>query len=293
MDTFIIIILSILLLSACAYIFFDKYGAGRRERANKDAESEIRMIAEIGEESGGIDESEKEMIKNVFEFNNKTAGEIATHRVDIAALPVDASRDEVVSAALSEKYSRIPVYEGNIDNIVGILYVKDIFHAILSGEGRETDITKLLRKPYFVPETKKTDELFEAMRKNKVHMAIVVDEYGGTSGLVTMEDLIEEIMGSILDEYDDEEKPEIETADNLSFKIDGSAPLDYVSEYFGIDLPVDHYDTIGGFLIGSLGRIPNEDEQPEIEFSGIVFKIGEMNDNRIVSVLASKKEINN
>jgi len=274
---------------ACAYIIFNKIVEKRKGNNKNDTEAEIiRLMSESGSEEGSIDESEMEMINNIFEFDNQTAEEIATHRVDIVALPSDAGYDEILDTALTERYSRMPVFSESIDNIIGILYVKDFFHAVITQGKDKVKLADLIRKPYFVPTSKKTDELFEAMRKSKSHMAVVVDEYGGTSGIVTMEDLIEEIMGDISDEYDEEEKLEIEEIGGGAFLLDGTTELEKVAEFFEIELPTDDYDTIGGFVIGELGRIPGEEEQPEIEFSGVIFKVKSVSDNRIIDVIAAK-----
>jgi len=258
------------------------------------AEKEIRMLLDEGEETGAIEEAEKEMINNVFEFNNKTAEEIATHRKDIVAISINANRDEIVRITVSEQYTRFPVYEENIDNIIGILHIKDMLNYVLNPEndaGATIDLNKLIRKPHFVPLSKKTDELFEEMQTNKVHMAVIVDEYGGTEGIVTMEDLIEEIMGSILDEYDDDEIPEIQEIGKDSFLISGRTNLETVAEFFGVELPSDGYDTVGGFIIGELGRIPLKDEKPEFEREGLVFKVCGMDENRVDNALICKIQL--
>jgi putative hemolysin len=277
------------LLSLSTNMMLKLFGIDPHAHDDNVTEEEIRLMVDVGGTSGSIDESEKEMINNVFEFDNKSAEDIATHRKDMLALPIDVSREAVIKSVTQEHYSRIPVYEDNIDNIVGILHIKDFFNYILKPENMHSDtlnIKEILRKPYFVPESKKTDELFEEMQKNKVHIAIVVDEYGGTAGIVTMEDLIEEIMGSILDEYDEEEQPEIEEIDQNTYLINGRADLDTVSEFFNVSLPIDDYDTISGFIIGQIGRIPLEEEQPEIEFNGLLFKVHSVEEKRISSVVA-------
>jgi putative hemolysin len=254
------------------------------------SEEEILKMVDAGGESGSIDEDEKEMINNIFEFDDKTAVEVATHRKDIVALSVDASLDEILNVITTEKYSRIPIYKDSIDDIVGILHVKDVMNHVIKKGKNNLDIKKMLMKPFFVPFTKKADELFEEMQDNKIHICIVVDEYGGTAGIVTMEDLIEEVMGNILDEYDEEEQPEIAVLADNNIRIDGATSLDDVAEQLGIDMPLDEYETIGGFVIGQLGNIPEDGDTPQIEYEGYKFNVDKVEDKRIISVTVTKEE---
>lgn len=252
-------------------------------------EEEIKLM--IGDPSEGkIDESEAIMIKKVFDFDNKFAGEIATHRKDIVAIDINDSIDNILRIITEEKYSRIPLYEDNIDNIVGILHIKDILK-YLTKPSKEIniDFRAIKRTAHFLPYSKKTDELFKEMQKNKVFMVIIVDEYGGTEGLVTMEDLIEEIMGNLFDEYDEEEVLDIEKIDENTFFISGTASLDLVADFFHIDLPIEEYETLSGFLIGQIGHIPSEDDKSEIEFENIIFKLSRVKERRIEKVLVVKK----
>ncbi|MDR1559915.1 MAG: hemolysin family protein [Clostridiales bacterium] len=278
------------ILSASTNFFSKLVGVDISESSDDVTEEEIRLMVDAGGDTGAIDESEMEMINNVFEFDDKTADDICTHRTDIIALSVDAGTDELTEVLDSEKFSRIPVYEDNIDNIVGILHIKDLIKYIIHNKLHEVDLRQLIRKPYFVPFSVKTDELFEYMQKNKIHVAVVLDEYGGTLGLITMEDLIEEVMGNIFDEYDDEEKPDIVPIDENTFKVSGGADLQEVSDYFDVMLPTDDYNTLGGFIISQLGRIPAEEEQPEIEFNGLVFKVNKVEEKRISEVFLCKVE---
>lgn len=253
-------------------------------------EEEIRMMVIAGGETGTIEATEKEMITNVFEFNNTSVDEICTHRKDIFALPITSSINEIIRAAALERYTRIPVYSENIDNIEGILHIKDIFNIVMeqNNERDDFDLRQIIHKPYFVPLSKTTDRLFHEMKKNKIHIAIVVDEYGGTSGLVTMEDLIEEIMGSIQDEYDEEEKQEIIPISTNTYEVSGTTELETVAEFFESPLPVGDYETLGGFLISQLGRVPADGEQPEIEYENLLFKIHKIEDRRISVVIVCK-----
>ena len=257
---------------------------------NDITEEEIRMMVDAGGDSGSIDENEKEMINNIFEFDNTMVGDIATHRTDIVAIPVTSTVQEIIDVINNEKFSRIPVYEENIDNVVGIFHVKDMVKCLVTEDSDFKESFKLndiLMKPFFVPFSKKTDELFEEMQKNKIHMAIVIDEYGGTAGLVTMEDLLEEIVGNIFDEYDEVEE-EIR-AEGDSFVIKGITPLDEVEELFGVELEdSEDYDTLGGYIIGRLGRIPDDGECPIVAVGSLVFKVMEVEDKRIELVRVSK-----
>jgi len=254
-------------------------------------EEEIRMMVDVGQEKGAIQETEKEMINNIFEFDNKTVSDIMTHRTNIIALPVEMSLKETFHIVNVEKYTRFPVYEENIDNIIGILHVKDLIQFLESGDKEAFNLTDMVREPYYVLESIKIDQLFRDMQKNNVHLAIVIDEYGGTDGIVTIEDLIEEIVGNIFDEYDDPEMDisEIQELDQYHYIMAGTTNLYEVEDILKIDLPQD-YDTLSGFMIGQLGYIPGVDERPAIEYENIVFAVEEMNDRRIVKVRVSVPE---
>lgn len=255
------------------------------------SENEILMMVDTGGEEGSIDEDEKEMIKNIFDFDDKNAEEIATHRKDIVAVPIDISVEELINIVTSEKFTRIPVYEDDIDNIIGILHIKDFMNAIISNGKDRFNLRDIIMEPFFVPSTKKADDLFEEMQNKKVHMAIVADEYGGTAGLVTMEDLIEEVMGEIQDEYDGEEVPDITEVTESVTRIEGSTPLEDVAEKLDIEMPDEEFDTLGGFLVGQLERIPDEDETDiTVEYEGYIFRIDEIEDNRIAMVTVIKQE---
>lgn len=265
--------------------------ANNNEDEKDVSENEILMMVDTGGEEGSIDEDEKEMIKNIFDFDDKNAEEIATHRKDIVAVPIDISVEELINIVTSEKFTRIPVYEDDIDNIIGILHIKDFMNAIISNGKDRFNLRDIIMEPFFVPSTKKADDLFEEMQNKKVHMAIVADEYGGTAGLVTMEDLIEEVMGEIQDEYDGEEVPDITEVTESVTRIEGSTPLEDVAEKLDIEMPDEEFDTLGGFLVGQLERIPDEDETNiTVEYEGYIFRIDEIEDNRIAMVTVIKQE---
>ena len=221
-------------LTASTNLFIKLLGGNpSAEDDERITEEEIRMMMEVGEEKGVIQDTEKEMIDNVFEFDDKRVSEIMTPRPDIVSIRADAQLDFITEVIDEEKYTRIPVYKENIDNIIGILHVKDLIQFIQKDK-KEFCLEKIIRTPYFVPETKKTDDLFTELKKHKVQMAVVIDEYGGTAGIVTMEDLVEEIVGNIFDEYDIEEKDsEYEYLDNNTYIFDGSISLDKVEEVLG------------------------------------------------------------
>lgn len=263
------------------------FGVDPNSEEDGVTEEEIRMMVDVGEEKGVIQETEKLMINNIFEFNNKAASEIMTHRTEIVGIPIESSFEEVMNIVNSELYTRFPVYEESLDNIVGILHTKDLFKYIGTESTEDFNLAKLARQPLFVPVSKKIDELFREIKNTKNHMAIIIDEYGGTGGLVTLEDLVEEIVGNIFDEYDEVEE-EIEELDNSSYIINGSTELDTVNEHLDLEIPTDDYETLSGFLIGQLGRIPTKGEKPEIEYNGYIFKVEEIDEKRIGSVSVTK-----
>lgn len=266
----------------------------KKQEQHTVTEEGIRQMVDAGGSNGSIDESEKEMINNIFELSNTSVEEIATHRTDIVAVPLEATLAEIKEVLMEEKYSRIVVYEDNIDNIVGVFHVKDLVKYILTDSTRMEEgnfhLEDIMMQPYFVPFSKKTDELIEEMQLEKVHMAIVIDEYGGTSGIVTMEDVMEEIVGNIFDEYDLEEEEDICPIDESSYSISGKADLQDVAEQLGIVFEDDEdYDTLGGYLIGRLGRIPEDDEMPEIAVGGWLFQIKQFEEKRIEKVYALRQ----
>ncbi len=286
METTIGLIISLLVNLFLISLLMKKKKA---EQENNITEEGIRQMVDAGGDMGSIDETEKEMINNIFDLSNISVGEIATHRTDIVAIPLDATLEDITNVITEEKYSRIVVYDESIDNIVGVFHVKDMVKYILGDAKRmEEDyfhIEDILMTPYFVPFSKKTDELFQEMQKEKVHMAIVIDEYGGTAGIVTMEDVIEEIVGNIFDEYDVEEEEDICPIGEDDYRINGTTDLGDVEELLGIAFEDDEdYDTLGGYLIGRLGRIPDEEEKPEISVSGWVFQVESIEEKRIEKV---------
>lgn len=251
-------------------------------------EEEIRMMIDVGKEKGTIDEEEKNMLNNVFEFNDKVVSEIMIPRTEIFALDMNMSISEVIEE-LSEdlRYSRVPVYDEKIDKIKGIVYIKDI---LLSTKNKNTKIKNLMKEVFFVSETKPVNELFEELRKNRKQIAIVIDEYGGTSGIVTMEDILEEIVGDIYDEYDKVEKL-IDQIDENTFVLNGKLAIYEVEDILGIDIEEGDYDTLSGYLVEELGRIPTEkDKGVVIETEKVAYKIENVKDRHISKVKACKVE---
>jgi len=250
---------------------------------------EIRMIVHTSSEQGEIAESEHGMINNIFKIDKLIAGDICKHRLEVIALPIDVSFETVMEMLKGEFYTRIPVYHESIDDIKGILYTKDVLRYLAANKDTASfDIKQLIREAYFVPFSIRADELFQDMQKEHVYFAIVVDEYGGTLGIITMEDLVVKIVGKIHDEYDAVETPDIVPTGENTFKISGTASLEKVQNHFDIPLPIDEYETLSGFLIGQLKYIPAEDEKPEVTFNGLLFKVEKIKDLRIVAVKVTK-----
>lgn len=248
-------------------------------------EEEIRLMIDVGGESGTIEQSEKDMLNNIFEFDDSIAGEIMTHRTDIAAVDLSAPLEEIIAVALESGHSRIPVYDEDLDTIAGILYVKDLLSLITTELGKHFDLKHYIRAPLYVLESTKLSTLLSEFKQKKIQLAIVIDEYGGTSGLVSMEDLLEEIVGNIQDEYDNEEE-EIVAIDDHQYLVDGLAPLDEVLAHFSVEIPdEDEYDTIGGFVINELGYIPAEGDHPQIVLQDLRITVQEIEDRRIVKLL--------
>ena len=261
------------------------FGVGENEEESV-TEEEIKMMVDQGEEKGTIKEEEKELINNVFEFNDITASEIMKHRKDIFAVDINISNDELMEELSKEeyRYSRIPVYDETIDEIKGILYIKDVLKNI----GKKNfKVKNVVKDAYFVSQTRLINEVFKELQKNKMQIAIIIDEYGGTAGLITMEDILEELVGDIYDEYDKEEK-EFEKIDENTYIIVGSMPIYDVNKLLNANIPEGDYDTLSGFLQEKLGRIPEEEEKPIIETKEVTYKIEKYEDKRILKVKACK-----
>lgn len=253
-------------------------------------EEEIKMMVDVGEEKGAIEEDEKELINNVFEFNDTTVSEVMTHRKNIYAIEVGTSIQEFIEELDEYKYSRIPVYEENIDQIIGILYLKDVLKYVKNK--KVVKIKSVMRSTYFVPQTKPINELLKEFQKNKNQLAIVLDEYGGTAGLVTVEDILEELVGNIFDEYDEVEV-EYEKLDENTYLISGNVSIYELKKILKVQIPEGDYDTLSGYLLDELGRIPEDEEKPIIETKEVTYKIEEYEEKRIIKVKACKNNQQN
>lgn len=273
----------VLLLTFSTNLVLRLLGIDPKQTNRSVTEEEIRMMVDVGRESGNIHEEEKEMINKIFEFNDKEVSEIMTHRTSIVSLDVDADYAEVLEVAIHEKYTRIPVYDENIDNIVGVLHIKDLLYHAAEGLKEPFSLRSMIRPPYFVPESKNIDALFREMQRDHMQLAVAIDEYGGTAGIVTIEDLLEEIVGNIQDEYDEEEQ-EIVRKDSQTWVIEGLADLDEVGDALGITFPDDDFDTLAGFVISLLGRIPDEYELPTVAYENLQLKVLAMEEKRVSKV---------
>lgn len=250
-------------------------------------EEEILMMVDEGEERGVIEEATSEMISNVFEFDDITAGEIMTHRTEISAVDEEDTIADVLQIAIEEGYSRIPVYREGLDNIVGVCYVKDLLKYVGKNLPEKLPLTAVMRQTLYIPEAKKCGELLQDLQRCKVQMAVVVDEYGGTAGIVTMEDLLESIVGNIQDEFDNEEEDVVKLSDT-TFTVDGTTDIDELSELLGVQLPEGDYDTVGGMLLENLGHIPKENEHPMVPIAGYSFTVEKIEERRIAKVRVEK-----
>lgn len=254
---------------------------------------EIRSLVETGQEQGVINPIEREMIDSVISFDDKSCEEIMTARTEVFMIDAEEPINEQLEAIMELNYSRIPVYEGDVDNIIGILYLKDFLLEAYKVGFENVDVKAILRPAYFVPEYKSINDLFLEMQSQRQHMAVLIDEYGGFSGIVTMEDLVEEIMGDIEDEYDTDE-PEIKKIDENNYYVSGSMAIEDLNEtlHISLDEDSDEYETLGGLLIYLLGHIPNDDEQISIKHKDIIFHIEEVKERRIQLVRVELKKEN-
>jgi gliding motility-associated protein GldE len=246
------------------------------------SEDELRTLVDVGEEKGALQKDEKEMIHSIFEMSETLAREIMVPRIDMICVEQNSTLTNVLKVVKDCSHSRIPVFSETVDNIVGILYVKDLLPLIKRRANMDFNLVKLTHPPYYVPEQKKINELLREFQNEKIHMAVVVDEYGGTSGLVTLEDIIEEIVGEIQDEYD-EEKPLFEKVDEDTYVVNGSMPLEEINEELGLELPTEEgVETLAGFLLGQLGSVPKAREK--IAWNGYDFIVEKVFRRRIQQV---------
>ena len=278
-------------LSFSTNLMLRAIGIDPRSVNEEVTEEEIRIMVDAGE----INLSEKEMINNIFDFDNQEVSDIMTHRTDVIGIDVESDFETIMNIIEAERFTRYPVYEGSIDNIIGIIHLRDLLRFTRARDTKHFNIREVMWKPYFVPDSKRTDMLFREFQNKKTHIAIAIDEYGGTAGLVTMEDLIEEIMGNIMDEYDEvEENTEIVEVADEQYLVGGLADLEELEDKLEIGLPVEDYDTLSGFMISKLGRIPEQidviESESDVVFNGYRFEIVELDEKIIAKVKISKED---
>lgn len=269
----------VVVFSAISGLFIKILGGDPKANEPFITEEELKTMVGVSEEEGVLEDVEKEMIFNVFEFADSQVKDVMVQRVDVVAVDINSTYDEVINVIKTEQFSRIPVYNQNIDDVIGILNVKDLIIAAQSKENFK--VSDYMREPYYTFEFKKITELFNEMKKNRNHMAVVLDEYGGNVGIVTIEDLIEEVVGEIEDEYDDENS-DIVVVKEDEYIVDGSARLDHIGDLIGVAMESEEFDSVGGLVIGELGRFPEQLE--EVKLNNIRFVVEEVDKNRIKKV---------
>lgn len=271
------------------------FGVDPNEESEEATEEDIRMMVDLGRERGTINQAEKLMIDNIFEFNDKIATDIITHRTDMSVLSVDLRLDEILEQINKYRYTRFPVYEGDIDNIVGVLHVKDLFKYIKLDGSETFDLKEVIRKPFFVLESQTIDVLFSKMQKDNIHIAIVLDEFGGTAGLITIEDVIEEIVGDISSESNGAgfSKKQIKEISPNQYILEGTFRLWELEDILKVELPTEEFDTVSGFLISEIGYIPSEDEHLVITYKNITFEVKKIVENRIENIVVTIKDDEN
>ena len=265
-------------------------GLERLKPEENVTEAEILSLVDAGEETGTIENDQRELIKNIFEFDDVYVSDLMTHRTDMTAIEAGANIAQLRELAQEEGYSRIPVYRDDLDDIVGVAYIKDLLKFIGTEVPPRVKVEDIMREAMFVPESMRCDKLFKSMNEKRVQLAVAVDEYGGTAGIITLEDLLESIFGSIQDEYDDEQES-ITQLDENRFTIDGTTDIEAVEELLGISIPEGDYDTLGGFLISLLGFIPEDGSVAQVDYENVHFIATEVEDRRIGKVLAEKRPV--
>lgn len=268
------------LLSFSTNLIVRLFGMDPHADEEQVTEEEIRMMVDVGEEKGVIEGAQKDMINNIFEFDDIIAEEIMTPRVDVAALDVEDSIEEALAIGVESGYSRLPVYEEDIDHTIGVLYVKDLLPYVGKIFPPMLSLRDFVRPTFFTPGTKRCGALFAEMTEKHIQLACVVDEYGGFAGIVTVEDLLESIVGNMQDEFDHEEE-EITQLDENVFDVDGSCPIEELGERLDIELPEGDYDTVAGFILDQLGRIPEADEHPAVTYDRLTLTVMAMDDRAI------------
>ncbi|MDR2828852.1 MAG: hemolysin family protein [Acholeplasmatales bacterium] len=276
----------VLLLTLCANLISKMFGIKKDENNDSISEEEIRILVNKSGDTGEIEKDESKMIDNVFEFNDTCAADVMTHRTKIIAIDIKISKTKLLDLVVKEQYTRYPVYDGNIDHIIGVINVKDLLK-YLYDSNEKINLREIMRKPTFVPENTRTNFLLNQMKTSKNHLAIVVDEYGGTAGLITLEDIIEELVGDIFDEYD-EIKYDVTKIDDDNFIVNALANIEDIKEALDTELPTDEYDTLSGFILGQIARIPKENEKIIVNYNDFIFEVLEYNGQIIEKVKATR-----
>jgi putative hemolysin len=272
------------ILSLSTSILVKITGIDKGKEDERVTKEEIQSLIRTGEEHGTINETEKEMLEGIFKFDNKKVEKIMTPRTEVYCINVKESLSLYLDELLEKRYSKIPVYEDDIDNIIGVLYIKDFVIEAKEKGFNNVDIKKIIKEPYFVPEINTVQDVFKEMQSSKKQMAIIIDEYGGFSGIVTIEDLTEEIMGEIEDEFDNKEDC-IELIKEKTFLVDGVTSLDEINDRLNLNLHSENMETLSGYLINIIGKIPINESEKVIEHNNVVFKVEEVNEKRIKKVI--------
>ena len=277
------------LLSVSTNLVLRIIGINPNSQNTDVTEEEIRMMLDAGEEEGTIEEDESEMIHNIFDLDDTDVSEVMTHRTELITLDVDDSLEAIIRIAQQEGHSRFPIVDKSADKILGMLLIKDLL-PLIGTDPLDFSVRDYMRDVLYVPESMPIKNAFETMRKNKIQLSVVVDEYGGTAGIVTMEDILESIVGDIEDEYDDEYE-EINQISESEFDLEGTALINDVEDELGITIPDadDSYDTIGGYITDKLGRLPDESENPEISVDGFILKVTSVKEHRIEKIKAVRQ----
>ena len=275
------------IFTAISSVFIRLFGGNPNEVESFITEEELKTIVDVSEEEGVLENVEKEMIFNVFDFADLQVKDVMVQRVDVVSVSEEATYDELMDVIKSEQFSRIPVYDQTIDNIIGILNVKDL--VMIENPREDFNVTKYIREPFYTFEFKKIVELFKDMKKTRNHIAVVLDEYGGTVGIITIEDLLEEIVGEIEDEYD-EEKAAIELIKDNEYLVEGSLRLHDLDDFLGVDLDSEEFDSVGGLIIGELGRMPEEKDEVEVDDMKFIVETIEKNRIKKVRVFINNKQ---
>lgn len=272
------------LLSASTHLLVKLVGMEQSEGGETLSRAEISSLVEQGHATGVINETENKMINSIFKLEAKLANEVMTPRTEVYLINSEMPLESYLDELLQERYSRIPVYEGDIDHIVGILYMKDLIIEAKKSGFEHIDIRSILREPYFVPETKHINKLFKEMQRSKRHLAVLIDEYGGFSGIVSIEDLIEEVMGNIEDEYDEEE-PVIQQKGENTYLVSGMIAIKDLNDKLNLEMACENYETLSGLLVDALGYIPEEIPKEPIVYDGLTFRIQVIKEKRIEKVM--------